>query len=45
MAQGGQSGEGSGGEKVGDVGTASAGDVQGRDGASGDSMGKDGPHT
>ena len=37
-------GEGSGGEKVGAGGAACAGDVQGREGASGDSVMKYGPN-
>ena len=42
MAQGGQAVEGSDREKMGDGGAACAGDVQGRDSASGDIRGKDG---
>ena len=44
VAQGVQAGEGSGREKMISSGAADAGDVQGREGASGDSLGKDGLH-
>ena len=43
MAQGGQAGEGSGRDKMAASGAALVGDVQGRDGASGDSVGEDFP--
>ena len=44
VAQGGQPGEGAGRENIGDGGAARTGDVQVRDGASGDSGLKDGNH-
>ena len=44
MAQGGQAVKVSGGDKVGAGGVDHAGNVQGRGGASGDSVDKYGPH-
>ena len=44
VAQGGQAREGASREKVGAGGAACSDDVQGQYGASGDSVGEDGPH-